>query len=48
MLPGDIVWEFIKKKAGKLTYEEGYAIDKGAESFNAKIVNFICIMVFAC
>jgi hypothetical protein len=40
MLPGDIVWEFIKKKAEKLTYEEGHAIDKGAESFQCKDCNF--------
>ena len=36
MLPGDIVWEFIRKAGGKLTYEEGHAIDKGAENFQCK------------
>jgi hypothetical protein len=51
-LPGDIVWEFIKKKAGKLTYEEGHAIDKGAESFQCKDCKFYmyngnCLLVNA-
>jgi hypothetical protein len=36
MLPGDIVWEFIKKTGRKLTYEEGHAIDKGTDSFQCK------------
>jgi hypothetical protein len=29
MLPGDMVWEFIKKRGRKLTYEEGHVIDEG-------------------
>ena len=36
MLPGDIVWDFIKKTGKKLGYEEGYVIPKGAEGFQCK------------
>jgi hypothetical protein len=36
MLPGDIVWDFIKKTGRKLNYEEGYVIGKGAEGFQCK------------
>jgi hypothetical protein len=36
MLPGDIVWDFIKKTGKKLEYEEGHVIDKGAEGFQCK------------
>lgn len=36
MLPGDIVWHFIKKTGRKLNYEEGYVIGKGAEGFQCK------------
>ena len=36
MLPGDIVWEFIKKTGKKLKYEEGHVIEKGAEGFQCK------------
>jgi hypothetical protein len=36
MLPGDIVWDFIKKTGRKLEYEEGYVIDEGAEGFQCK------------
>ena len=36
MLPGDIVWDFIKKKGRKLDYDEGYVIDQGAEGFQCK------------
>src|ERR687897_1332993 len=36
MLPGDIVWDFVKKTGKKLTYEEGHAIDKGAENFQCR------------
>jgi hypothetical protein len=36
MLPGDIVWDFIKKTGKKLEYEEGYVIRKGAEEFQCK------------
>ncbi len=36
MLPGDIVWEFIKKTGRKLNYEEGHVIEKGAEEFQCK------------
>ena len=36
MLPGDIVWDFIKKTGKKLGYEEGHVIDKGAEGFQCK------------
>jgi hypothetical protein len=36
MLPGDIVWDFIKKTGKKLEYEEGHVIGKGAEGFQCK------------
>ena len=36
MLPGDTVWDFIKKTGKKLRYEEGYVIEKGAEGFQCK------------
>ena len=36
MLPGDIVWDFIKKTGRKLEYNEGHVIEKGAEGFQCK------------
>jgi len=36
MLPGDIVWDFIKKRGKKLEYQEGHVIPKGAEGFQCK------------
>jgi hypothetical protein len=36
MLPGDIVWDFVKKTGKKLRYEEGHVIDKGADGFQCK------------
>ena len=36
MLPGDVVWDFIKKTGKKLEYEEGHVIGKGAEGFQCK------------
>ena len=36
MLPGDIVWDFIKKTGRKLEYEDGHVIGKGAEGFQCK------------
>jgi hypothetical protein len=36
MLPGDIVWDFIKKRGRKLDYDEGYVIDEGADGFQCK------------
>jgi len=36
MLPGDIVWDFIKKGRKKLEYQEGHVIPKGAEGFQCK------------
>jgi len=36
MLPGDVVWDFIKKTGRKLEYEEGHVIGKGAEGFQCK------------
>ena len=36
MLPGDIVWDFIKKTGRKLNYDEGYVIDEGADGFQCK------------
>jgi hypothetical protein len=36
MLPGDIVWDFVKKTGKKLRYEEGHVIEEGAEGFQCK------------
>jgi hypothetical protein len=36
MLPGDIVWDFIKKTGRKLEYEEGHVIGKGAEGYQCR------------
>lgn len=36
MLPGDIVWEYIKKTGKKQTSEEGHVISEGAENFQCK------------
>ena len=36
MLPGDIVWDFIKKTEKKLDYEEGHVIPTGAKGFQCK------------
>lgn len=36
MLPGDIVWDFIKKTGNKLEYEDGHIINKGAEGYQCK------------
>jgi hypothetical protein len=36
MLPGDIVWDYIKKTGRKLEYEEGDPIANGAEGFQCK------------
>jgi len=36
MLPGDIVWDFIKKTGRKLDYDEGYVIGEGADGFQCK------------
>jgi glucan-binding YG repeat protein len=36
MLPGDIVWDFIKKTGRKLEYEDGHVIGKGADAFQCK------------
>jgi hypothetical protein len=36
MLPGDIVWDFIKKTGKKLNYEDGHVLTKGAEGFQCK------------
>jgi hypothetical protein len=36
MLPGDIVWDFIKKTGRKLDYNEGYVIDEGAKEYQCK------------
>jgi hypothetical protein len=40
MLPGDIVWHFIKKTGSKLDYEEGYVIAEGAKGFQCKDCKF--------
>ena|SRR5918911_2115293 len=36
MLPGDIVWDFLKKTGSKLEYNEGHVISKGAEGYQCK------------
>jgi hypothetical protein len=36
MLPGDIVWDYIKRTGKKLQYESGDVIDKGADGFQCK------------
>ena len=36
MLPGDIVWDFIKKNSKKLEYQEGHVISNGAEGFQCR------------
>jgi hypothetical protein len=36
MLPGDIVWDYIKKRGKKLQYDEGDVIEKGADGFQCK------------
>lgn len=36
MLPGDIVWDFIKKNGKKLEYQEGHVISNGAEGFQCR------------
>jgi hypothetical protein len=33
MLPGDIVWMYVKQAGKKLKYEEGYVIEEGAPGF---------------
>ncbi|SRR5579875_3575213 len=36
MLPGDIVWEFVKSENSKLHYRQGYVIGEGAPGFQCK------------
>jgi hypothetical protein len=36
MLPGDIVWDYIKRTGKKLQYESGDVIDKGANGFQCQ------------
>ena len=36
MLPGDIVWMYVKGSGKKLKYEEGYVIEEGAPGFQCK------------
>jgi hypothetical protein len=36
MLPGDIVWDYIKRTGKKLQYDAGDIIDKGADGFQCK------------
>jgi hypothetical protein len=36
MLPGDIVWEYIKRTGKKLQYNSGNVIPKGADGFQCK------------
>jgi hypothetical protein len=36
MLPGDIVWIYVKESGKKLKYEEGYVIEEGAPGFQCR------------
>jgi hypothetical protein len=36
MLPGDIVWEFVKRANSKLRYQQGHVIREGAPGFQCK------------
>ena len=36
MLPGDIVWMYVKEASRKLKYKEGHIINKGAAGFQCK------------
>ncbi|HVX01838.1 MAG TPA: hypothetical protein VHA09_01665 [Nitrososphaera sp.] len=36
MLPGDVVWEFVKNTRNKLAYREGHVIRNGAPGFQCK------------
>ena len=36
MLPGDIVWDFIKKGGNKLDFQTGHIINEAAEGFKCK------------
>jgi len=36
MLPGDIVWMYVKESGKKLKYEEGYVIEEGAPGFQCR------------
>jgi len=40
MLPGDLVWHFVKKAGSKLGYDEGYVIKEGAQGFQCKDCKF--------
>ena len=40
MLPGDIVWNFIKRAGRKLKYEEGYVIEDGRMNSQCKDCKF--------
>jgi hypothetical protein len=36
MLPGDIVWKFIKKRGQKLNFKNAYVINEASKGFNCK------------
>lgn len=36
MLPGDIVWEYVKKAGAKLPYDRGHVIEEGAAGFQCR------------
>ena len=36
MLPGDVVWEFVKDVGKKLPYRDGHVISKGAKGFQCR------------
>lgn len=50
MLPGDIVWDFIKKTGRKLGYEEGHVIAKGAQGYQCRdckyyMYSYRCLLI---
>ena len=48
MLPGDIVWNFIKKTGRKHGYDEGYVIDAGAKDFHSATACTIHTLIVVC
>jgi hypothetical protein len=50
MLPGDVVWDYIKKTGTKLTYEQGYVFDNWAQGFQCKdckyyMYSYCCLLI---
>jgi hypothetical protein len=47
MLPGDIVWMYVKQAGKKPKYEEGYVIEEGASGFQCRDCKYY-MYVFWC